>query len=888
MDKKSQTTPSATQDTGALDRAVLELNNPPVLDDAKRQLTDTSKGTRDPQGNPSKLKLDKLDPEQEAVFNALSDAGVIQLMGNQAKTTPGGQQVFRQMISKMKAGDALNADKYQAMLRTFENNPEIKALSNEAQRAAYQLYQTSGLKSLFERTKMEVERQNRQNRGRQNLPVAAFNLKQYKSAQISTQTDVDDFVQPPSQEEVECSKWVNERIDKILAFRADEGIGIQSYEEVKRDVLNRVSPNEEEEANSVLQRIRQMDPVLERDQAIDELRHFYKNYISPNARNGANNMAEPINETPINPGNPVAAATEKKPWSLDLSGQVTNNMEKTAACQFGQEYVLYGPSEKRICPKLRGKQSNGGDVVSEYICRHHCLDGVVIDDNKTICGEALWRANVMDKYSREYVNQDGDIVGGYLNKRFEINRNVPEENKMRLKPGELRKPRPAEWGNLESRMQAMRQKEAAERGYRPDSNTGDPFVWDKDVDQNNVEQTQAERDRREEASGHELVQYSKRSTDTNKDQQENKPKLAFNLKMHKEAGTKEVNKPKEPQAPHCMQCGGEMSSDGDFCSDGCASEYYHKQPEEKKNKKAFNLQEYKTAIFHDPTQPKPVDDETKALPLINDDGIADGGEPYTEDEMDLMEGPSSDPQEEDIVWSDKLNGYVIVGGRGEIIAKTDWQLAEYLARSNFRPDVWWESDHGNYHPISERIYPLVEKAERIVKLKQPKSLDSSDVSKPMLTETAEASNIPVPDDGRSPDSNWDKREYTNNAVRTPQPFRRAFNLKEHKQASAEDAATAADPKKKRVDASRVVTAEPFAQAITPPRLRQDTTQVFNIPTETLNGLFNGDPEQFEMFWDTLDPTEQSIIERHPNKLAEIYQSRQEDINESAKALSMDD
>jgi len=216
-------------------------------------------------------------------------------------------------------------------------------------------------------------------------------------------------------------------------------------------------------------------------------------------------------------------------FSLTESVLNNKNMTKTAADQFGQQYLLYGPTEKRVCPKLRGKNLSVGDVVSEYTCRHHCEAGIVIDDNKTICGEALWRAHGMDKFSREYVDEDGNIVGGYINKRFEVNRNVPEENKMRLKPGETRKPRPAAWGNMESRLQDMRSKEGQTRDYRPETNTGDPFEWCHDSDQNNVEVSQTERDKREEAMGNKLVQY------TNRDQGENNSKKAFNLKQFKTA-----------------------------------------------------------------------------------------------------------------------------------------------------------------------------------------------------------------------------------------------------------------------------------------------------------------------------------------------------------------
>ncbi len=304
------------------------------------------------------------------------------------------------------------------------------------------------------------------------------------------------------------------------------------YREAANELLSAVQGEvQEEEINSAIETLWDLNPQTDEGKAICILGRIWE--ILPASMKAQQEAPQETIMSEINPKGII---------KFNLSLHVLNNktaqsscpMVKTAADQFGQHYVLYGPSEKRICPKLRGKgggQPGSGDVVSEYICRHHCLDGIVIDDNKTICGEALWRANSMDKYSREYVNADGEIVGGYLNKRFEINRNVPEENKMRLKPGETRKPRPASQGNLEARMQDMRNKEGEKRGYRPDTNTGKPFNWSKDMDQNNMQVSQRERDRRETASGHQLVQY------TNKNKQENKPKVAsgFNLKRTKTA-----------------------------------------------------------------------------------------------------------------------------------------------------------------------------------------------------------------------------------------------------------------------------------------------------------------------------------------------------------------
>lgn len=289
----------------------------------------------------------------------------------------------------------------------------------------------------------------------------------------------------------------------------------QTYAQAADEIISALQGEiQEEEINSMLESLRQLD--LEQDQA-KAMKIFGQMFdLLPSKLKTTMEMSRMTEQIP------------KGIFKFNLSEYILtdNTLIKTAADHFGQEYVLYGPTEKRQCPKLSGK--NMGNVVSEYICRHHCLDGIVIDDNKTICGEALWRANVMDKFSRDYVDEDGKLIGGYLNRRFEQNRLVPEENKMRLKPGEVRKPRPPTiYGNLEARLQDMRKKN--ERDYRPEPNKGDVFNWTKDVDQNNVEATQTERDRREKAMGHELVQYTK------KDEQENNPKIAFNLKQYKTA-----------------------------------------------------------------------------------------------------------------------------------------------------------------------------------------------------------------------------------------------------------------------------------------------------------------------------------------------------------------
>lgn len=366
----------------------------------------------------------------------------------------------------------------------------------------------------------------------QKQPPIAFNLNKYKIAQS---LPTDSPINPQSQLEpasnnfpvVNQGDFISKFLQPLLMFNNQPGT--QEYETARQaesELMNAVSPGMEQEADSVIKTIMESDPNTQQQDAQNSLLRFYDVLLAPAFKADQQNSEAIMSQS----NNQIPGIISYSLTDSILSNKTNSSgIVKTAADQFGQQYLLYGPTEKRICPKLRGKNLSVGDVVSEYTCRHHCLDGIVIDDNKTICGEALWRANSMDKFSREYVDEDGNTVGGYLNKRFEINRNVPEENKMRLKPGETRKPRPAAWGNMESRLQDMRAKEGQKRDYRPETNTGDAFEWCHDVDQNNVETSQLERNRRENSSGHQLVQYTKQ------EQSENKPKLSFNFKTHKTA-----------------------------------------------------------------------------------------------------------------------------------------------------------------------------------------------------------------------------------------------------------------------------------------------------------------------------------------------------------------
>lgn len=144
------------------------------------------------------------------------------------------------------------------------------------------------------------------------------------------------------------------------------------------------------------------------------------------------------------------------------------NLKKTAQHKTLDNALLWGPSQSRkVDPFLHQPVSDW------HIVERNKGFGLVVDDIWNIDYETIWRENVMDKYSRPYRNKEGEWVGGYLNKRFEIDRNIPVTSNYQLKPGQKRKPVLPEYGNTESRLQAARAKGDIEGA----NDTSKPFNW---------------------------------------------------------------------------------------------------------------------------------------------------------------------------------------------------------------------------------------------------------------------------------------------------------------------------------------------------------------------------------------------------------------------------
>jgi len=142
--------------------------------------------------------------------------------------------------------------------------------------------------------------------------------------------------------------------------------------------------------------------------------------------------------------------TIKKLAQQDSKTKGSFNLKKTAQHKSMENVILYGPEQTYIDEFTRQPASDWSLV------ERNKGFGLVVDDVWDIDWESVWRGNIMDKYSRPYRDKDGNWVGGYIQKRFEVDKWIPEANNYQLKPGEKRRPYIPEQRSIEARMVAQR------------------------------------------------------------------------------------------------------------------------------------------------------------------------------------------------------------------------------------------------------------------------------------------------------------------------------------------------------------------------------------------------------------------------------------------------
>lgn len=129
----------------------------------------------------------------------------------------------------------------------------------------------------------------------------------------------------------------------------------------------------------------------------------------------------------------------------------SSNKKLRKEAQMMRQDAVYGNMPMRICPKL--PFSVGKRLISTYNCRHYCLDSIVFDDDplRVYCAEALWRKHVMDKFSQAWRDEEGKLVGGYINERFQVYHDLGGNQLSLAKHERTRKPRPHQY-SIERRL----------------------------------------------------------------------------------------------------------------------------------------------------------------------------------------------------------------------------------------------------------------------------------------------------------------------------------------------------------------------------------------------------------------------------------------------------
>ena len=95
------------------------------------------------------------------------------------------------------------------------------------------------------------------------------------------------------------------------------------------------------------------------------------------------------------------------------------------------------------------------DAIYDFTHRNPDMLSFDDDPHRVYSGEALWRRYVMDKFYRDYKDEKGRVVGGFINDRFKVFHDLGG-NQMELANGErTRKPRPHQY-SIERRLEEAR------------------------------------------------------------------------------------------------------------------------------------------------------------------------------------------------------------------------------------------------------------------------------------------------------------------------------------------------------------------------------------------------------------------------------------------------
>lgn len=354
---------------------------------------------------------------------------------------------------------------------------ELDKIKNEASNVANA---TKDIASMADKAynMQNLEMQRMQQTGNQtakgaNTKMKSFNLKKAQSIPLTDALEPSfQETAPPTQDNVSLDKIKPQSVDEFIDVFLDQS----DYLNTKSQILSLVPPEIGTTIDDILKSYYETDWSIvddSRTAKIQKIMPVWKHISSiaksetaqPGVIEGAEYQRVEAFVNDVN--NTIKKLAENDSKNKKLSF----NLLKQAQAKTTENIIMYGPEEKRFDPFLRQPISDW------HIVERNKGFGLVVDDVWNIDWESIWRGTIMDKYSRPYRDsKTGKWIGGYIQKRFEVDKWIPEGNNYQLLPGQKRRPFIPEHSLTEARLEAMREKEGDKRGYKP-STEGKPFNW---------------------------------------------------------------------------------------------------------------------------------------------------------------------------------------------------------------------------------------------------------------------------------------------------------------------------------------------------------------------------------------------------------------------------
>lgn len=301
------------------------------------------------------------------------------------------------------------------------------------------------------------------------LSSKKFNLKKAQMMPQEMAPQAPQAQQPQQfQDGTDVKDWLNNMGDPNVAIEA-----LKKYTNSNQVVTDPNTQSSEEALGVIKEAVFSFFSTDNPQEQLDAASEIFKMILPDSAKSSEQNGIPTQLETTVPNIAKIVDETNrviKKLAEETKKANKTFNLTKMAQQKTIENVITQGPTQTRIDPFT-------GMLISDW----HLIErnkgfGLKIDDVLDIDFESIWRGNIMDKYYSPYRDKEGNWVGGYIENRFEVDKNIPPLNNYQLKPGEKRRPYVPEYSSTEARLEASRKDLNKERGYAP-AEDGKVFNW---------------------------------------------------------------------------------------------------------------------------------------------------------------------------------------------------------------------------------------------------------------------------------------------------------------------------------------------------------------------------------------------------------------------------